>query len=223
MPNASFRRYLMNQAKLGDVLSISQGRSSMGYMDKYGSNFDFDTGTVADDWSEQSADVIANGQVQVTIGSLAWRRVFRANNSGDTDMQGDVYIAKSASLSAGVPITASTIMAKVDVTAQQTLMAIYTIPLGKQGFLVDWDVAMLSDTPATTKANVALKVRKEGGVFLTKNVVGLNSDSKPDHQNSFTVPRVYAEKTDIKIKLESTDKNNTAVRGGFNVILADVP
>jgi hypothetical protein len=105
--------------------------------------------------------------------SLSFYRVFRAWNSGSTDLTGAFYVSDSdATLTAGVP-AAGEKYAKVDSDHQQTLMAMYTVPAGKSLILYHIGIECTANTAAAVSttpqaAQVSLRYRENGGVWRTK-------------------------------------------------------
>jgi hypothetical protein len=79
-------------------------------------------------------DITLTGQTRVPLTTPLFR-VYRMENMGNADFTGTVYCYSGTENSSGVPSGASVTKAIIDNGNNQTLMAIYTIPLGKVGFL----------------------------------------------------------------------------------------
>lgn len=148
-------------------------------------------------------------------------RVFRAYNTNGTNFIGDIYIyITSATISAGVPTTASDIRAKIDAADNQTLMAIYTIPAGKTGYLMKYHVSLAKLSPATA-LTCSIRTRIFEEVFRVKDRGSAATTGATSYPRDFTIPLVLEEKTDVKIVIDTVTSNGTAVSGGFDIILVD--
>lgn len=172
-------------------------------------------------WAFQEATVDLTGQTQAEIGSgLTWLRVFRAFNSDSTPTLGDVYVAEQDTDTGGVPDTASKIKAKIDIYSQQTLMALYTVPLGKTGFVID-SYQTLNKIGATIGVNLRLYTRESGGVFRAVRILGVQSTGTSDFPYRPPFPDgPFPAKTDILIRGVAA-ANDADVSAGFSVMLVD--
>jgi hypothetical protein len=100
----------------------------------------------------------------------------------------------------------------------QTLMAVYTIPAGKTGYMVHYYASLNTATPATAASmDARLFTRPSTGVLNLKqqqaSMAGLL-------MYDFGVPFAITEKTDVYLNA-STSSNNSDVCGGFDIILVD--
>lgn len=172
-------------------------------------------------WEPQTQSATLNGQNQVAL-SGTWLRVFRAYNDSGTNLNGDVYVAESDTLTGGVPDTASKVKAHVESVYQQTLMAIYTIPAGKTGYLVKWYITINSNGSTSEKeCDAALYTRLDGKVFRLKEYVGLDNHGAGSWNYDYPIPLKLPEKTDVKVVADTVSSNNTDVTAGFDIILID--
>jgi len=73
------------------------------------------------------------GQTQVQIGTGTYVRAHRAFVDDTTAPAGDVYVAESDTLTAGVPDTQTKIKAKIGAGDNQTMQAIWHCPAGFKG------------------------------------------------------------------------------------------
>jgi hypothetical protein len=150
-------------------------------------------------------------------------RVYRAFNDNGTVFAGHIVIYVNTALTAGVPTDKTQIRAVIHPDEQQTLMAVYTIPAGKTGYLRDWYVSTSGGSKAS---NYVFKViaRDIGGVFRTRHKMALEALSPIPYQHSYTEPEVFAEKTDIEMRVESIAtpaSTGNAVSAGFDIVLVD--
>jgi len=213
----------------GDVTGLSH-INKFGYRSSIPSTFQtIWDGTV--DYSYQSAAVVSavadnlsdeNGTVSVegldenynfvsetiTIGGSAstsqFVRVFRATlitaNTGDTNVD-EVRIKNTG-----------TDVAIITAGAGQTLMALYTIPAGKTGYLLK----VGGSIDANNDALFRLYARPFNGSFNVKMQKGVFAAG---FDYEYPVPLVFAEKTDLEIKAAS--QNNVGAGAIFDLILKD--
>lgn len=170
-------------------------------------------------WAYQEQTVDLTGQTQAAIPGT-WLRVFRAFNSDGTPTTGDVYIAETDTLTGGVPDTASKIKAKIDIYAQQTLMAIYTVPLGKTGYVVDQYYTINKASGATMIVNARLYTREPSGVFRVQNIFAVQSTGSSALAHRPLFAEGYPAKTDMLMRGVSF-ANDADVSAGFSVLLID--
>lgn len=160
-----------------------------------GDNQDYEIQGLDANWKDQTVTVTAAGQTFTAI-SGSWMRVFRAKNMGTTNNAGVIYVhIDSVDGDAnGVPDTvASDTKAIIDIGANQTLMAIWTVPLGYTFYLKYF----YASTSVATKATVVyLRTREPGGVLQVKKVLDING-TNADRRYPF--PLDFPEKTDIQV------------------------
>jgi len=143
-------------------------------------------------------DTDSAGAVQTTQQFL---RVFRAYNSSNTDLIGDVTISNGG-----------TTYAKIFATSQQTLMAVYTIPAGKRGYLMSGNISVEKNQPVVAQ----LMIRPFGGVLRSAGVV---STFGVPFQRKWEFPPQLDEKTDIEIRAKAGA--TTSIAAGFEIIMED--
>ena len=105
-----------------------------------------------------------------------------------------------------------TIVAQIEPGYSQTLMAIYTIPAGYTGYLL----------------NISSSVNKNEDVQITMHQRKINESFKILHLTElyqrtysfkFEVPLKLEEKTDIDLRASEVETNNTRVTGTFDLLL----
>lgn len=147
-------------------------------------------------------------------------RVFRMKNVGSTDLVGTVFCSiGGAALTAGEPDALNEIRAMITIGHNQTLMAVYTIPNGKTGYMKSFHVS-LAGAIKTSVHVFHLEVRSFGQVFQTKHTGSVLAVGSSYIDYSFYIPEVLSAKSDVEIHV-NTDTNATAISACFDVILVD--
>jgi len=126
----------------------------------------------------------------------------------------------SATTTAGT-LGTITSTAQVDgtVTAQivngnnQTLMAIYTVPVGKSAMLISWWGAFSKKNTAT--AGIRLRAGVLDGVHYTVQVRSISSSATSSFNHPFIVPVMIPAGADIWIEAD-TDANNSGISAGLD-------
>lgn len=142
----------------------------------------------------------------ITVGgspsSAVFARIFRARmiSAGNTV---DINFNQGA-----------TVAARIGASNGQTLMAVYTIPAGKTGYLLKFQ-------GSTNKGNVdtrfKLYARPYGGAFNLKGVWGTQGGNSANYD--YPVPLKFEEKTDIKVDVITS--SNAGCGAIFDIILVD--
>jgi hypothetical protein len=83
----------------------------------------------------QTKTVVLAGQTETAVAGT-WTCIFSASLSAAC--AGDVYVYEDDTVVAGVPQTAAKFKAKIPIAALKTFMAVYMIPTGHTGFLVEY-------------------------------------------------------------------------------------
>ncbi len=150
-------------------------------------------------------------------------RVFRMENMGSTDFAGYVYCYVDTELSGdGVPDDATKVRAVVQNGNNQTLMAVYTIPAGKTGYMRDW-YASISGANRTSNYIIRVRARSLGGVFKVKHISALVEGGSSHTQHKYEEPEVFEAKTDIEITTQMTAvaATDASISAGFDIVLID--
>jgi uncharacterized membrane protein len=162
--------------------------------------------------------VTLNGQTPVHMDST-FIRVFRMKNIGDENLEGNVYCYTGGTVVLGVPSTPANVRAVIDNGNNQTLMAVYSIPAGKTGYMRDWYASTAGGVRAGVY-EVELLARPFGGVFQIKHKASLIGDGTSNIQHKYEEPEVFLEKTDIEIRM-NTDTNISSGSAGFDIVIID--
>lgn len=167
-------------------------------------------------WDEVTQTITLNGQTRKAL-TTNLIRVHRMINVGSLDIVGDVYCYVDGSTTGGVPDAAGDVRAIISNGNNQTEMAIYTIPNGKTGFLSTWYASLAQKT--TQISDIELKIRPYGQVFQLKHRAIVEDGGSSHIKHDWVIPEgPILEKSDI-ILMADTSKNDSAISGGFDVIL----
>lgn len=107
-------------------------------------------------------------------------------------------------------------LAIIGATNGQTLMAIYTIPVNKTGYL--YSVFGMVGKKTSALVNVFLFIREYGKGWRMQNMIPLVSIGTNVTKFNFTFKQKLEPKTDIKLTADS-DSNGVDVFGGFDILL----
>jgi len=155
-----------------------------------------------------SEDITITGENQT--GSQLFTRVNRAFVSGNGGNAGNVDIE---AVSAG-----GTTVARIIAGYGQTLMAVYTIPAGKTGYLLHGSATGSSDTDAEG----LMMVRYFGSnAFRIGHAFELQLRGG-QYDYTFQTPIPVLEKTDIDVRAIMRS-NNKRITVGFDILLVDNP
>ena len=145
----------------------------------------------------------------VAIGSSSvstFSRIFRAYMV-DTNNDADVTLSLGG-----------TLVAKILEDTNQTLMAVYTVPAGKTGYLLN--ITMGSDKASVNSAMIYSVLTREitdGGIFRIKGRFYAAGGQTVDHV--YQVPLKFSEKTDIRIDCIAAQQSG--VSSTFDIVLVD--
>jgi len=149
-------------------------------------------------------------------------RVFRIKNVGVTDNAGHIYCYVNSAITNGTPNDPTQVRAVVQPGMNQTLMAIYTIPNGKTGYMRSWYAAQ-AGANKTTNYIVDLRARPVGQVFQLKHRSSLEDQGTTYIQHHFKEPEMFAAKTDIEMRVDilAIGVSGASVSAGFDLVLVD--
>ncbi len=163
-------------------------------------------------WLEQN-EVITLLGTDTIITDNTYMRLFRMM----------VITAGSGASNAG-KITAHAVgtvrMAQIDTARNQTLMAIYTIPGNKIGYLTSHYGGMNNRKQATC-VPIYLLSCPSGQVFQTKSLLGVLSAGGSYYNHVYTAPLRFEPRTDIKMRTGRSTADGVDMSAGFDVILID--
>ena len=158
------------------------------------------------DYNEISEVVTLNGQTAVNT-TQSYLRINRmiVRSAGSGGANAGIIYAGTGTVTTGVP---ANIYATVNGDGtNQTLMALWTVPAGYTGYLMQYDISngTTSNTPAV--CTLLLVARPYGEVFQSKDVKSLTTGMHIE--NGLVVPIQFAEKTDIEVRAVSSSASVT--------------
>jgi len=166
-------------------------------------------------------NVALNGTTGVELailGTPLWR-VFRLKNitasvNGeveDDELAGDVILTDG--------LIGGTRYAKMAQGNNQTLMALYTIPLGYTGYLL-YGTNSLAGTSRGYAVSGRLTMRQYGMVFQLKKTFGLHSDGTSFVHMEHKLPAKIPAKTDIRVSAISSTGSGV-INTTFDILLVE--
>lgn len=162
------------------------------------------------DFNEVSETIVMDGTTNVPT-AFEYIRIYRMK----------VLTAGSGGENAGnitaTAVTDATVTAQISIGNNQTLMAIYTIPAGKQGLLHSW-YANNNLAGLAGAVDFQLRIKEDGSVFQVKNHLGVMSPGDSLFQHFFESPLVIPEKSDIKVNATGSAVGQDA-SAGFDLYL----
>ena len=209
---AAWAKYVYNYSSTADITRISSSSA--------GDTQVIEIQGLDSNWALTVQNVTLNGQSKVVLGT-ALRRIFRMKNEGSTDLAGTVFCYVDGAITAGVPNSTAGTRAIIRGVNNQTEMAIYTIPLGKTGYLGSW-YASSAGASKTTNYRIKMKMRQAGGVFQLKHKMAW--DGGTPYQHNYHIDEGgLPEKTDIIMTAQALASGVTqaAISAGFDIILVD--
>jgi hypothetical protein len=159
--------------------------------------------------------ITLTGTTRVALTTPLWR-VFRMSNEGTVDTIGTIYCYIGTG---GVP-SAGDVRAIIDNGNNQTLMALFSIPRGKVGYLIRGELGGSRSRNAGA-IQCAYYSRRYGKVFKIKKRVDITNQGTSVYQDKRSAPDIIPALTDIKLRVENVSDNNTGVFGTFDIMLVD--
>ena len=183
--------------------------------DNAGDTMEIEVQGLDSDWSQVTQPVTLTGTTAAAL-TTPLIRCFRARNLSATAALGNIQIGVGTTTN---NFTAGNLRAQITQGYEQTLMAIYTIPAGKTGYLLNfWGNMNKSNTSGA--ADVSIWARSFGGVFRINAPTGLVAAGSSHFQHVYTAYPVGLEKTDIEMTGQGST-NNFDISAGFDLYLVD--
>ena len=138
-------------------------------------------------------------------GTVLWQRVFRAFVSDGVTNVGNIDIQRD-----------STTVARITAGLGQTLMAVYTVPAGKTGYLYQGTCSAQAAADGTGNMYVRYFGQTSFRVGHSFEVAGVGGQYSYD----FSFPIPVPEKSDIDVRI-TTRTNNGRYTAAFDLLLVD--
>ncbi|RLI45232.1 hypothetical protein DRO61_10980, partial [Candidatus Bathyarchaeota archaeon] len=160
---------------------------------------------------EQTEDIILTGTAPVTSQNsyirLDTAKGLTAGSTGHNE--GEITVAQSVSI--------AVIFAIIPITYNTTMIAAYTIPAGKTGYIMS-QAGSLSNKQ-TAAADMRIQVRGPGEIFTVGGQIALNSQGTGFIERHFPIPKGIPEKTDFFIEGSAT--STIAISAFLEILLID--
>lgn len=148
-----------------------------------------------------------NGQTRVAL-TTSLIRVNNVYNNSATDLVGNVYVYPNTAITAGVPDDVTKVRAYVAAADNQSLQTMYTVPAGYTAYITGVEVSLINRKTAI--AEMIVKTREYGSVFLNRLAVNLANTGSSGRVKNFQIPIKFTEKTDF-IATGTVDTNDTGL------------
>ena len=167
------------------------------------------------DLTIQTADLDGTDTTTEVALGTALIRVFRLKVNADVVLADDIWVGATG-------VAAGTAKGLILTPHNQTLMAIYTIPNGKTGYMISYYCDFIEATgkdPKSVGYRLWAADRDNSYEFQIKHEKGI-PQSAAGFQHEFRPYLKFTQKTDIKIDANPDDKD-AHVHAGFDLILVD--
>jgi hypothetical protein len=147
--------------------------------------------------------VTLTGTTAVTT-SNQFSRIFRMSYNHGSENVGTI--------TARVTADDGTIVGQIDAAFAQSLMAVYTIPAGYTGYLLTGDASVQK----TKDAQIKFFTRPFGQSFRISHMAEVYERT---YRYDFLIPLPIPEKTDLDVRADNVETNNTRVTCNFDILL----
>ena len=165
------------------------------------------------DFLEQTEVIELNGTNPVTS-QLSYIRCDRAKGLSSG---GGTYGSNLGNITIRQSITTANIFAVIPIGYGSTMIAAYTIPAGKRGYIMTQASAIANKQAAVVE--VRLKAKVPGSVFTVNGEAALNSQGTGFIERKFRLPGQLPPKTDFFIEAEASA--TVAVSSFIDILLVD--
>lgn len=176
------------------------------------------------DWNLIIQQATLNGQTRVAL-TTPLLRVFRLRNTGTTALAGNCYVYENTAITAGVPNDTTKIKAMINDGNNQTLMAIYSVPVGKTAYMRDWYAATAGASKSSNYvirlwAREYLEASSTWGAWQLKHITSIADSGTSAYQHSYSEPEKFKEKVDLMMTVQMT-AGGASGAAGFDIVLVD--
>ena len=170
----------------------------------------------------QSETITLTNTTEVNTANAYWR-IYRLINTGTADFVGTVT-CQARETAGGV--SDNTEAARILVGDNQTLMAVYTIPINKTAYMIQYSGSIDSPAGSVTSADMRLYIRPATSVsartvFLLKNHQGMVPDGTSHFLHRWGTPLKIDAFSDVVLRGSSTGGTGVDMHGDFDLILVD--
>jgi hypothetical protein len=174
------------------------------------SSDDTDTGTILltgldADYNPITATIVLTGTTAVSTGAIAFKRIHRMRVVSGSHV---------GQITAHTVNGNGTVVSHISVGEGQATTAIYTIPAGKIGYLYKGDASTNQD------AVIKFYVRPSNNGFQVAHIAEVVTGQ---YIYDFPFPSPLPEKTDLEVRCDFVNNNNTRVAINFDILLLDNP
>jgi len=110
------------------------------------------------------------------------------------------------------------IYAEIIATNGQSMMAVYKVPTGYTGYLIDYYFSLGITPPAAANVTCFLFVKPSGGAYTKKHSGGIVTEGKTGFRIPFPLPLVVAEGSIVKCRA-TTDTDDVVLDAAFTLTL----
>jgi hypothetical protein len=153
--------------------------------------------------------VVLNGATPVAL-TQPMHRVFRAYNSGSTNLVGNITIYSGAN-----------VYGLVGAASQQTEMALYTVPLNFKAKMKGMYFSIARGIGTAADYDLFLYKREAGGVFRLQHRATIDEAINGQYLIKFEKPLEFAEGTDIELRATTTGADRS-IAAGFEIELEKI-
>lgn len=170
-----------------------------------------------ENFKEKEEVVIMQGQTRITLGGK-WSRINRMFNDDTNDIAGNIFVYTGGDNTLGEPNSASDVKAIIENGHNQTMQAVYTVPINNLFHLSSYHLSCDAKVSNTT-ANLTLKlvVRQKGSVFRTQEIIALSNSSPSVIKLDMPLPIPGG--SDVMFQVVSSTNNNMHVHCVFEGML----
>jgi len=159
-----------------------------------------------ENFASKQQTINLNGDTNVPLNG-SWSRVFRAYNSGSSELSGDISVVNSE----------GDVYAYLMPENNQTLMSLYTVPAEYTGYLMKFHCSAQNTSSSAINYTIHLKTREFGKVFRTRKIISCSTNQSDEETLLF--PLELPSKTDIIFQIVGADGNGGAVNADFDIAL----
>jgi len=170
-----------------------------------------------ENFKEKEQTITLQGQTKLTLDGT-WSRINRVFNDDTNDVAGNVFVYTVGDETDGEPDTPSTVKGIIENGHNQTMQAVYTVPINNLFHLSSYHLSCDAKVSNVT-ANLTLKlvVRLKGSVFRTQEIIAVSNSSPSVIKLDMPLPIPGG--SDVMFQVVSSTNNNMHVHCVFEGML----